>query len=305
MANNRNIILFLSAIVLLNIIAILLINNKLANDKLSELSASSGSSQQNANAQQGTKGSIQDPSIAQGSQASDAATNDIPARAVIRVQPLVKTYVMKATCKNCDDLYDITKYLSALNETINMDISYVTPQEIGITPARLPALLFNESIEQYPPIIAGWENNGIIAPSTKSTYPGKWYVLPVLHAPFYDTAADTVRGRVSVTYLMMGSCKQCFDVPGLRSELEKINIKPYHEEIVDVSSERGKTLIRKYNITAVPTILLDNQATFHIEIFPGWYVAGTVEDDGTLVLRKLDRMHITYYDLKHEQLMTP
>ncbi len=228
-----------------------------------------------------------------------------PPRAVIRNQPLVKVYVMKATCDDCDDLYDINNYLSALNDTIYMDVSYVTPEQIGILPVKLPALLFNETIVEYPSITKNWENSGSIVDSKRAPYVGKWYVFPVIHAPFYDTESELVRGRVGVTYLMMSPCKDCLTVPVLREQISNIGLTPYHEEIIDVRSERGKILVQKYNITAVPTVILDDQAALHSQLFPGWYVTGTVEKDGVLVLRKLDRMQVPYYDLKYNQLMTP
>lgn len=298
MTKNRILIITLGAIVLLNIIAILFISNKIANDKLSD------STINNINQLQGT---VNIPSNSQSPDGTNLPTteNNLPSRVVIRNQPLVKTYIMKATCKDCSDLYDITKYLVVLNETINMNISYVTQEEIGITPERLPALFFNESIINYPTIIQDWQNNGVIVNSTNSGYLGTWYVLPVIHAPFYDTKDNVVRGRVSVTYLMKSSCKGCMDVPSLQNEIKSTGINPYHEQIVDTDSEQGKLIVKKYNITAVPTILLDNQALFHAQLFPNWYSVGTVELDGTMILRNLNRMRVTYYDLKRDQLMIP
>jgi glutaredoxin len=286
-AKNRIFIIVLGAIILLNIIAILLIHNKIAERQVAVVDT------------------VPNDVLSESADVPSEDSIALPPREVVRTQPLVKTYIMNADCSNCNDLYDIMTYVVALNETINMEVSYVTPEEIGITPERLPALLFNESITAYPSIIKDWENNGMIVTSTRNKFAGTWYVLPVAHAPFYDAKEGAVRGRVSVTYIAMASCKECMEVPALQDELEAIGITPYHEEVLDVTSERAKLLIRKYNITAVPTIIMDGQAAFHSQLFPGWYAVGTVEGDGMFILRKLDRMRVTYYDLKREQVMIP
>jgi hypothetical protein len=80
---------------------------------------------------------------------------------------------------------------------------------------------------------------------------------------------------------------------------------PYRELFVDADSPQGAALVAQYNITALPTILLDDEAGAYPNLELGWSIMGTVEEDGTYVLRELERMGVVYYDVARKKLMKP
>ena len=71
-----------------------------------------------------------------------------------------------------------------------------------------------------------------------------------------------------------------------------------NEKYVDVSSSEGKTLLSKYDITAIPTIILSKEISDYETIKKTLEQFGTFEQDGKFVFRKLDVLKVKYQDLK-------
>jgi hypothetical protein len=212
---------------------------------------------------------------------------------------------------SCPDCYDIEAYLDELSTTIPID-----PMEIGdlrenererlldaFSPSRLPAIAFNGSLADYPALLEGWEQVGTIITIVDEPFSGTWYVLPTLNAPYEDDQG-VVHGRVTVTYLTKNACAECYNVTTLRQDLAAAGISPYRERFVDIDDTEGRVLAGRYNITRVPALLLDKEADEY-PLRPGWNLVGTVEEDGTYVLRDLRRLEVTYYDTISQSVVRP
>jgi glutaredoxin len=221
---------------------------------------------------------------------------------LIRDQEPVRTLVLGASCPDC---FDIMEYVYALNDTILMDVEKVPAADVPLFGTeRLPAIAFNESFASYAELAQGWEQVGKIITIT-GKYEGTWYVLPTQNPPYIDTAANQVRGRVAVTYITKSDCSQCYDITITKDFLASSRINPYRESTVDASSDAGRAMIERYNITNVPTIILDDEAKYYENLQLGWSIVGSIESDGSYVLRDLQRLNVTYYDLGRNQVMTP
>src|SRR5690348_1100183 len=108
----------LSAIVLLNIIAIVILGNRIA------------------------------PSPQQPPAQPIAQQPQTPPPVVISPpRPLVRTLIFedKVTCPDC---YDIRQYTDQLTDILNLSLEQGNPSAFHLT--RLPALAFNQSLELYP-----------------------------------------------------------------------------------------------------------------------------------------------------------
>lgn len=270
MARDHFLMLALCGIVLINVIAIVLLNNQLA-------------------AREVAAKPVEQPVAA----------------APVRTQASVRTLLI-TDHKACPDCYDIHGYVDQLSDTILMDVDEVDAHNVPtLVTDVLPVIAFNSTIEEYPTLVDGWDVAGTIVNVTDGPYAGKWYVLPTQNAPSYSTVRKKVSGRVTVTYLTMASCTDCYDVHLNRQYLNDSRITPYREIDIDAASPSGKQLIELYNITALPTILLDKEADAYTNLAPGWSVVGTQESDGTYVLRNLQRLGVTYYDSGRKKLMKP
>jgi cold shock CspA family protein len=75
---------------------------------------------------------------------------------------------------------------------------------------------------------------------------------------------------------------------------------------VDASSNEGKSLISKYNITAVPTILITGDVSVYDPLAAIWPSVGSVEEDGVYVFRTMSAVRGSVYkDLSTGQVVTP
>lgn len=263
----------LSAIILLNIIAIVLLSNR-------------------ADRQQEEVRAV--PNSALQPEAQEVVRENREEKALVKTLLLVP--------RDCPQCFDISFYLEELNKTINIDPVDADPSLIGA--ARLPALAFNATLEEYPgELVTGWETYGEIVEVESGEHAGRWYVLPTLNPPYVQDGM--VRGLVDVTYLVMDSCENCYDVYVNRQFMDAFGITPASEEIFDVASDRGRKIVKQYNITSVPTIIMSGDAGLYPGLRAGWAGAGSIEDDGSYVLRNLQRLQVTYYDLGRDRVMVP
>jgi hypothetical protein len=270
MARDAVLMITLGAIVILNLIAIVLLNNQLAEEELAQV-----------------------PQVEQ------------PRQIVQLPPPLPVRTLLLQNRNTCPDCYSIEHYVGELNDSIPLQAEFVPEEQQSLFASpRLPAIAFNATFAQYD-LLEGWYSVGYNITIPDGPYAGLWYVLPTLNAPYVETNTSRVRGRVVVTFITYEACSECYDVMTVRKYLNASRITPYREVSVDAASSLGKSLLRQYNISTVPTILMDAEAAQYPNLMPGWNIVGTIESDGTFVLRDLTRLNVTYYDLAHKKLMKP
>ncbi|MDD9954263.1 MAG: hypothetical protein OXR66_08075 [Candidatus Woesearchaeota archaeon] len=268
----------LAGIVLLNVIAIMILSGRIEDTPVQERIQ--------------VRAPTQDPIP------ENPVPEPVPEEQAVDDLPLVRTLVLQADCQDC---YDIDLYVETLRDYINMDVEYAEDPYI-FKSERLPALAFNTTIEEYPHLVDNWESTGY---TIQLLDKGTWYVLPTLNAPYLSTREGRVRGRVTATYLTMDACDECYDVQITREFLKESRIIPYKERDVDIASDEGKQLREQYGITTVPTLILDKEADEYPNMRPGWTIVGSIEDDGSYILRDLQKLSVVYYDLEQESVMRP
>lgn len=135
-------------------------------------------------------------------------------------------------------------------------------------------------------------------------YEGEGYggtPIPIETTPI--PAETPVFANVTVTEVVDSNCTECFNVSIVTSQLEtagdQLGLRVAAKSRVDVNSSAGMALVGRYNITKVPTILLSREAQ-QTRLMEVWNQSGTVESDGTLVLREV---YPPYIDLTNGSLM--
>jgi hypothetical protein len=77
-------------------------------------------------------------------------------------------------------------------------------------------------------------------------------------------------------------------VEGLKRDGANLGTEIVAVETVYDSTEMGRALVTKYNITKLPTVILKKEGQWDGRILSLWFSdAGTVEDDGSLVYREV------------------
>lgn len=162
-----------------------------------------------------------------------------------------------------------------------------------------PTIILSKEAAAYDVIQQAWPNIG------SKEIDGS-YVLRLVNPPFINLTTNKLRGLVNIMYLTDKSCTECYNVSQHKEILtnsQSFAVKLDKEEIFDISDNKGKELIVKYNITQVPTIILSDE----ISVYPSSQVLNqffSVEKDGSYVFRRLSTVG-NYKDLTTNQVVKP
>ncbi len=161
----------------------------------------------------------------------------------------------------------------------------------------LPAFILTHDLLEYPTFKRSWNTMGSIEPDGT-------LVMRLPLPPYKNISTQNIEGLVSVTYLSDTSCTACYNVSVHRAVLKGLNVHIENETFVDVSSPEGTAILAKYNVTAVPTILLSKEANVYFSIKQVWATVGSTESDGVFVFRNLAKTPgLVYKNLTTGQIL--
>jgi hypothetical protein len=212
------------------------------------------------------------------------------------VQGLVDvTLITTPLCAKCSNVTTFVDQLKLIG--IGMDkvtsVAYDSKQGAALLKdyniSAVPTIILSDGASWYPQLTSGWNTIGTVESGN--------YIMRQVVPPYIDIATGKVRGIVNATFLADKSCTQCYD-PLIHTQIlggygMEFDTKP----VVDVSSDAGKALIKKYNITLVPTVIVTGDTSAYAQLLAIWDQVGTVEKDNALVFRSLDVLSVTYKDL--------
>jgi len=203
-----------------------------------------------------------------------------------------------AGCPECFNTSEFTNYLAGTfgvafsNRTVlaeNSSDALLLLSKYNIT--RLPAFLFSEDASLYPYIQQSWEQFGTVEPDGRLVYRS---TIP----PYKDLAANKTVGIVTLIELVDQNCTSCYNVSVHHDTLRNsVGMYFFNRTTLDVNSSAGAELVQRYNITEVPTIILSSDALIYPGLNQSWTQMGSIEKDGWLVFRSVDKLGVTYKDL--------
>lgn len=112
------------------------------------------------------------------------------------------------------------------------------------------------------------------------------YIVTRLQPPYYDLDEKRVVGDFDVILLDDESCEECYDISLHDEVLDRLVMTPNEKTVVDAASEEGVSLIEEYQITAVPTLIFQGELDVYTQLVDIWGQVGTVEQDGSYILRR-------------------
>lgn len=175
----------------------------------------------------------------------------------------------------------IEKY-EAINSSSDSGKKLINENELNF----VPILLISKDIKEYWWIFDQIKDSLV----EKEDY----YILKNAIPPYLDLKDRRVKGKVDILYLENKSCENCFNVTQLKSSFQGLGVYFVSEKYVDVSSTEGKSLLNNYNITAIPTIVLSRDIQDYSSLKNMLEQAGSFENDGKFVFRKLETLNAEY-----------
>ena len=188
------------------------------------------------------------------------------------------------TDKNCKDCFSIAQTADSIKKA---NVNILKEEELDISSAK--ALISKYGIKVIPTIIITGEINKTNFGDFEEK--GNALVFAKQAPPYTDAVSGKILGKVSLIHLKDKSCDKCTDLTTIIDGLKQ-SAKIVDEKTLDISSSEGKELIKKYSIEQVPTLILSNELSVYTTISQGWSNVGTVEKDGSYVVREISPPYI-------------
>lgn len=127
---------------------------------------------------------------------------------------------------------------------------------------------------------------------------GDWYVFRSPVPPYKDLSDNEVKGKVTVTYVLDDTCTDCFKPELLTRSFADFGMFVYKESNVSANNAQGQALIRKYNITQVPTVIYSKDIKMYVPLQDSLEALGSYASiDGSFVVRNHDSLQAKYRTL--------
>jgi len=202
---------------------------------------------------------------------------------------------------NCQECNNFSSIIGALKQSGITIISENVVQKDSVLGKTLiakygvsiaPTLILSQDISVYQSdIINAWDSIGTIETDGS-------YITRFISPPYLNLTTNKVRGMVSATFLVDGSCDDCYDPQLVHIPIfKRFGITFTKENILDIATTEGQAIVAKYKIEKVPTILLQNDVGVYSGLVNVWKDVGTVEADGSYVFRKVEFNNQPYKDL--------
>ena len=205
--------------------------------------------------------------------------------------------VMPVDCPACGDMSAYKKLVLAQNIEATEDSLVSSDTDRG------RALIERHSLTNLPALILTTEEDidaKIIEalPQGHRSGEGGALVWEQASPPYYNLQSSQVEGMISITYITDGSCEECYNVVAVQKPaLLRFGLALDTENTVDINTPEGESLKKKYNISAVPTVILSSEASKYLALQSVWKQVGTIEPDGVHVFREMKALGATYKDL--------
>ncbi|MBI4038717.1 hypothetical protein HY384_02045 [Candidatus Daviesbacteria bacterium] len=166
---------------------------------------------------------------------------------------------------------------------------------------KLPTFVLSSDVSYYSSIKDNWQKIGTVEPDGA-------YVARQLFLPYRDVTKGQIVGLVDVVYLTDSSCTDCYKPQEVHKNIltQGFGVGIRSEQSVDANSPYGKSLVSKYKITQVPTLLISPEVAEYSGIKQVWPQVGTTEPDGWYVFRQVSRLgSVIYKDFTSNQVVRP
>lgn len=202
--------------------------------------------------------------------------------------------ITKILAQSCADCFDVAQVESAISQ-LNVKTSEKT---LDYASAEAQQLISKYKITKIPTILITGEvgKAAIGFWSQVGTNESDGTFVMRFGAPYVDPSSGTEFGKAELVNIADKSCGACYNV-SMQENILKSNygfvfsgIKTY-----DINSTEGTRLIKMYNITKVPTILISPDAKYYEGLQGIWKQVGTIENDGWYVFRNMQALNGAVY----------
>lgn len=188
-------------------------------------------------------------------------------------------------CDNCFNTEGVVNLLASSNEIKITKKDIITPNS-----SKYKNLVEKNGIKNLPAIILSGDIESVkIAKMIKSLHGVKENGNIIIQnlLPYYDIKTHENKGLINVVLLKDKSCSDCFNVTQYLYMLKRFGMVVATSSTYDVSSTKGKSYVKEYNIKKVPTLIMSPEAGDYPGFRKSWKSVGTDESNGWFVFRNV------------------
>ena len=186
-------------------------------------------------------------------------------------------------CENC---FDIDVHFNGIKSSDTTDVTDETVMTFPSSEAQ--ELIDKYSIDKLPTmIIEGEVSKPNVAPNFDSLikFDDETVIFNQQEPPYYDVSEKKIIGQVTLTLIEDSTCSECADLLGVLAQLRQQNVAIVNEVIIDYTSPQASSLIQKYNIDKIPSVVISAEIGVYDNVQQQLLSIGTFENDGVYVLR--------------------
>lgn len=207
---------------------------------------------------------------------------------------------------SCSDCFDVGPMIEAIkkeNVKVNSEITLEITSPDGLDLInkynidKAPTFIITGEIEKNISLKNLWPKIGEVRDNT--------FILRQISPPYTEISTGEIKGRVKLVMLTDLSCEECYDVGQHNNILRRFGFPVGKQEIIDVISDDGEELIKKYSIKLLPTIILTGDIDAYSTLKSIWAQVGTIEQDGAYVFRQGIKQMGAYKDLDTGEVVKP
>ncbi|MEK6920801.1 MAG: hypothetical protein AABX82_02875, partial [Nanoarchaeota archaeon] len=202
------------------------------------------------------------------------------------------------TAVDCEDCFSIHTIVA---QVVKLNVNVTEQKELASDSEEAKALIEGYQIKTLPAIILGFdpamamkvkpdvvkqlEALGFENVDDETDYvpPSTGYLYQTSTPLYYDIETDEVQGLVTIISITT-DCEECLELTAMVTALENaLTIESVKE--VAYGSAEAQAYIEKYDLEAVPSIILSEDAAVYNGFADAWETYGSIEEDGSFVLR--------------------
>jgi len=185
--------------------------------------------------------------------------------------------IKDSKCADCFDVSQVAQYIKSGK------VEVTSEKNVEFDSAEGKQLISKYNLEKIPAVVVTGEiDKAIIEGFEKKNDALLFTQIP---PPYVNATSGEIKGRITLTIINDTTCSKCADLNVLINQMKSSGITMAEQRNVNSNSDEGKSLIAKYNLGFVPTIILSKDAESYDLIKQAWSQLGTREADGSYVLR--------------------
>lgn len=196
------------------------------------------------------------------------------------------TLIEDQSCTDCFDMSKIVGQLKDAGIVITTETKLDAKSDEGkaiiskYKIEKIPSIVFNKEALEYPVVSEVWQQVGTVESDGN-------LVLRFVTPPYLNVSTGKTEGLVELTYLVDSTCADCYNASVFKGLFaQSFNMFFKKEETVDISSTKGKFLVKKYGIELVPTAILSKDAAIYPGLAQSWAQVG-LQKEGAFVFTNI------------------